>query len=188
MLPGSVVRPTDEAVITEDAEVIQANPGLLIPGVGPILLYDSFNDLNGDGVVNGLDVQSAVTRNTSRLLNTSAPAAASFAINAPAADSFANDLPAAASITSNSPAVASFAIRADSIDPQEQATVLRSSAAPESVSSQVSLAGSQEAHEKTDRASDSHVEGKQVETKAESLYESVDSVFEDLLDEDFETI
>ena len=158
MLPGSVVRPTDEAVITEDAEVIQANPGLLIPGVGPILLYDSFNDLNGDGVVNGLDVQSAVTRNTSRLLNTSAPAAAS------------------------------FAIRADSIDPQEQATVLRSSAAPESVSSQVSLAGSQEAHEKTDRASDSHVEGKQVETKAESLFESVDSVFEDLLDEDFETI
>ena len=218
VLPADVVRPSDEVVGTEDAEVIQANPGLLMPGVGPILLYDSFNDLNGDGVVNGLDVQSAVTRNTSRLLNASAPAAVSFAINAPDADSFAsraaaavsaasnaadadsfaNRAAAAVSAASNAAAADSFASRAaaavsaasnaDSVGSIEQPTVLRSSGIPESVSSQVSLAGSQDAHEKADRASGSQVNGKQVETNAESFNESVDSVFEDFLDQGFEII
>jgi len=198
VLPADVVRPSDEVVGTEDAEVIQANPGLLIPGVGPILLYDSFNDLNGDGVVNGLDVQSAVTRNTSRLLNASAPAAVSFAINAPDADSFASRAAAAVSAASNAADADSFASRAaaavsaasnaDSVGSIEQPTVLRSSGIPESVSSQVSLAGSQDAHEKADRASGSQVNGKQVETNAESFNESVDSVFEDFLDQGFEII
>ena len=156
MLPGDVVRPGNEIVGTDDAAFVQANPGLLMPGVGPILFYDPFNDLNGDGAVNGLDVQSAVSRNTARL-------------------------PGASSI-------ASFATTSDSKDSNEDRLVFRSGATSESASTPMNLAGAQEANEKNDSASDSQVDGKQAETKAESIDGSVDSVFENFFDQGSETL
>ena len=156
VLPGDVVRPGNEIVGTDDAAFVQANPGLLMPGVGPILFYDPFNDLNGDGAVNGLDVQSAVSRNTARL-------------------------PGASSI-------ASFATTSDSKDSNEDRLVFRSGATSESASTPMNLAGAQEANEKNDSASDSQVDGKQAETKAESIDGSVDSVFENFFDQGSETL
>ena len=68
VLPGDVLRPSDEVVTTDDALEILNNAGLLLNG-NPIN-YDMFLDLNGDTVVNALDTQAAVVRNTSRLLST----------------------------------------------------------------------------------------------------------------------
>jgi len=97
----------------------------------------------------------AVTRNSSRLLNSSARI--------------------------------SFAVNSDSSDSREQPLILRSGEIPDSVSSRMNLAGSQETNGTTDTALNSEVESKQAETKAESLNEAADPVLGDLLDQGFET-